>query len=31
MNIYFFLSALLLLLLAFAHGWWGEKKVFPKI
>ncbi|NQT96232.1 MAG: hypothetical protein HQ562_00685 [Candidatus Marinimicrobia bacterium] len=31
MNIYFLLSALLLLLLAFAHAWWGEKKVFPRI
>lgn len=31
MNIYFLLSALLLLLLTFAHAWWGEQKVFPKI
>ncbi len=31
MNIYFLISALLLFMLAFAHGWWGEKKVFPKI
>ena len=31
MNIYFFIAALLLLLLALAHAWWGEQKVFPKI
>ena len=31
MNIYFLLAALLLLLLALAHAWWGEQKVFPKI
>ena len=31
MNIYFLLAALLLLLLAFAHARWGEKKVFPLI
>ncbi|MFH1851884.1 MAG: hypothetical protein ABIA75_06030 [Candidatus Neomarinimicrobiota bacterium] len=31
MNIYFFIAALLLLLLAFAQAWWGEKKVFPLI
>ena len=31
MNIYFLLSALLLFLLVFAHAWWGEQKVFPKI
>ena len=31
MNLYFLFAALLLLILAFAHARWGEKKVFPLI
>lgn len=31
MNFYFLFSSMLLIILAFAHAIWGERKVFPKI